>query len=288
MKFLVTGATGFIGSHLINELLKDQTNQVVATSRDINKAKKCEWYEKVTYIEYNINSNNIDINLYELFEKPDYLIHLSWDGLPNYNSLIHIENNIYNTYFFIKNLIRYGLKNISVSGTCFEYGMVNGKLSEDMQSHPSNSYAIAKDTLRVFIEELNKNHEFNFKWIRLFYMYGKGQSNSSLLALVDKAIKSNAKEFNMSEGEQLRDYLPISEVVSNIVCIVKDNNFNGIVNCCSGEPISIRSLVESYLEDKSYSMKLNLGYYPYSICEPMAFWGDDRKLKSIKEKLRMN
>jgi len=283
LKFLVTGATGFIGNHLINELLKDKKNQVVATSRDIKKAKKCEWYAKVTYIEYNINSNNIDINLHELFEEPDYLIHLSWDGLPNYNSLIHIENNIYNNYFFIKNLVENGLKNISVSGTCFEYGMVNGKLSEDMQSQPSNSYAIAKDTLRVFIEELNKNYEFNFKWIRLFYMYGKGQSNSSLLALVDKAINSNAKEFNMSAGEQLRDYLPISEVVLNIVCIIKDNNFNGIVNCCSGEPIAIRSLVELYLEEKHYPMKLNLGYYPYSIYEPMAFWGDNRKLKLIKE-----
>lgn len=284
MKFLVTGATGFIGNHLINELLKDKTNQVVATSRDIKKAKKCEWYGKVTYIEYNINSNNIDVNLYELFEKPNYLIHLSWDGLPNYNSLIHIENNIYNNYCFIKNLIEHGLKNISVSGTCFEYGMISGKLSENIQSQPSNSYAIAKDTLRVFIEELNKNYEFNFKWIRLFYMYGKGQSDSSLLALVDKAIKDNAKEFNMSSGEQLRDYLPILEVVLNILQITKQNELQGIFNCCSGKPISIRSLVEAYLKENNYSMKLNLGYYPYSIYEPMAFWGNNSKLKLIKER----
>ncbi len=284
MKFLVTGATGFIGNHLINELLNDSKNQIIATSRDIEKAKKCEWYGKIIYIEYDINSNDIGINLYELFEEPDYLIHLSWDGLPNYNSLIHIEKNIYNNYFFIKNLIENGLKNISVTGTCFEYGMVNGKLSEDMQSQPSNSYAIAKNTLRIFIEELNKNYEFDFRWIRLFYMYGKGQSKKSLLSLVDNAIKSNEKSFNMSRGEQLRDYLHISEVVSNIVCIVKNNNLNGIVNCCSGEPISIRSLVELYLEEKNYSMKLNLGYYPYSIYEPMAFWGDNRKLKLTREK----
>ena len=280
----MTGATGFIGNHLINELLKDEKNQVIATSRDIEKAKKCEWYTKVRYIDYDINSNDISMNLYEFFEKPDFLIHLSWDGLPNYNSLIHIEKNIYTNYFFIKNLIENGLRNLSVTGTCFEYGMLNGRLSEDMNTQPSNSYAIGKDTLRCFIGELNKNYEFNFKWIRLFYMYGKGQSESSLLMLLDKAIQNNEKEFKMSGGEQLRDYLHISEVVLNIVQITKQENSNGIINCCSGKPTSIRSLVKNYLNKRNCKIKLHLGYYPYSIYEPMAFWGDNKKLKQLKER----
>ena len=52
-----------------------------------------------------------------------------------------------------------------------------------------------------------------------------------------------------------------------------DDQLNGIINCCSGIPISIRNLVENYLKENNKHIKLNLGYYPYPDYEPMAFWG---------------
>jgi nucleoside-diphosphate-sugar epimerase len=282
LKILVTGATGFIGNHLIGELLKSNNNEVIATSRNIEKAQKHEWFSKVQYISYNLDSNK-ELNLFEYFDKPDRVIHLAWDGLPNYNDLIHIEKNLFNNYNFIKNLVVNGLKEITITGTCFEYGMIDGCLREDIQTNPSNSYAIAKDSLRKFIEELKKQYDFNYKWVRLFYMYGEGQGEKSLIALLDKAMQNGEKEFNMSGGEQLRDYLHIQEVVSNISKIALQNKIdNQIINCCSGKPISIRRFVENYLYKKSYSMKLNLGYYPYPVYEPMAFWGTDKKLKGVK------
>jgi dTDP-6-deoxy-L-talose 4-dehydrogenase (NAD+) len=281
LKIVVTGATGFIGNHLIKELLKDMNNEVIATSRDTEKAKKYEWFTKVKYISYDLDSLE-EINLFEYFDKPDRVIHLAWDGLPNYNDLIHIEKNLFNNYQFIKNLVANGLKDITITGTCFEYGLINGCLSEDIQTNPSNSYAIAKDNLRKFIEELKKQFEFNYKWIRLFYMYGEGQGEKSLIALLDKAIQNAEKEFNMSSGEQLRDYLHVQKVASYISKIVLQNQIdNQIINCCSGKPISIRKFVENYLDEKSYSMKLHLGYYPYPSYEPMAFWGDNTKLKKV-------
>ena len=81
----------------------------------------------------------------------------------------------------------------------------------------------------------------------------------------------------------MRDYLHISEVVSNISNIIVQNNINGIINCCKGKPISIRNLVEYYLKEKNYKMQLNLGYYPYPSYEPMSFWGNNSKLNLIKE-----
>ena len=281
MKILVTGATGFIGNHLINELLKNKSFNLIVTSRNIDKAKKFDWFNKVKYVEYDLN-NNTKKDLYDFFDRPDKVLHLSWEGLPNYKDLIHIEKNLINHYRFIKNLIEGGLKDITITGTCFEYGMQNGCLSENINLSPSNSYAIAKDTLRKFIVELNKECNFSYKWIRLFYMYGKGQSEKSLISLLDKAIENGDKEFNMSGGEQIRDFLHIREIVKNIVLIANQKQYtNQAINCCSGEPISIRSLVENYLREKDYSLKLNLGFYPYPNYEPMAFWGDNSKLNDL-------
>ena len=90
MKILVTGATGFIGSHLIRELLKNKSNQIVATSRSLGEAEKFDWFPKARYIEYDF-TNDSNQDLYNFFGKPDQLIHLAWDGLSNVKDLTHIE-----------------------------------------------------------------------------------------------------------------------------------------------------------------------------------------------------
>lgn len=112
-------------------------------------------------------------------------------------------------------------------------------------------------------------------------MYGKGQNPKSLLSQLEIALDRGDVIFNMSGGEQQRDYLPIETVASNIVKIALQNKINGIINCCSGTPITVKQLVVNYLEKKHQSILLNLGYYPYPDYEPMHFWGDDKKFKNI-------
>ena len=140
---------------------------------------------------------------------------------------------------------------------------------------------MAKDTLRKFLFELQKKHEFDCKWIRLFYMYGQGQNPNALLSQLQTALEKGDTIFNMSGGEQLRDYLPIEKVAEYIVIIALQNKVTGIVNCCSGKPIKVKQLVENYLKNNNLKIELNTGYYSYTTYEPMSFWGDNTKLKNI-------
>lgn len=281
MKILVTGATGFIGNHLIRELLKSKSNQIVATSRSIDKARKSDWFSKVEYIEYNFNDGS-GKDLFKFFGKPDQLIHLAWENLSNYYSPTHMGVIFPNHCNFIESMIAGGLVDVVVTGTCFEYGMIEGRLSEDIEIKPENPYAVAKDSLRRFIADLQNRHSFTYKWIRLFYIYGEGQSKTSLMYLLDKAIQHKDKEFNMSGGEQLRDFLPIDKVIQNIDLIARQNKYlNQPINCCSGKPVSVKKLVKNYLKKKNHNMNLNLGFYPYPDYEPMEFWGDNCKLQKI-------
>lgn len=283
MKVLVTGSTGFIGNYVIKELIGLNQCDVIATSIDsIELARNNEWFNKVKYIQCNLNDKNE--NFFTFFEEPDSLIHLAWEGLPNYYELYHFERNLYVNYNFIKNMIIKGLSNLSVIGTCLEYGLKEGCLSENNKTNPITPYGLAKDTLRKFIEMLNKHYEFNFKWIRLFYLYGEGQNPNSLLPQLDRALDKNEEFFNMSGGEQLKDYLSVEKVAEYITKITLQNQINGIINCCSGKPISIRKLVENHLKEKRKSIKLNFGYYNYNDYEPMAFWGDNKRLLRIIKK----
>lgn len=270
MKIAVTGGTGFIGSHLINNLLLNRF-EVLVTGTNRNRAKSFSWFNEVDFVELDINSY-LDETVAKI-ANCDKLIHLAWSGLPNYMELHHYEETLPRQYNFLKKIVLAGLKDITVTGTCFEYGMTEGALTTNMVSDPKNPYALAKDTLRKFMQEFQKKESFKFKWLRLFYMYGNGQSKESILSQLKLALENGELIFNMSGGEQLRDYLPVEEVVSTIVNIATDSRKDGIFNVCSGIPISIKSLVQNYLANSKKEIKLNLGFYAYPSYEPMNFWG---------------
>lgn len=278
MKVLVTGAAGFIGHHVVARLL-ERGHEVIAVGRDESKARNFAWFDRVRFIACDIHGP-IDSPA-ERFGRPEAVMHLAWPGLPNYGSLFHYEKTLPADYRFLKALVQGGVGHLLVTGTCFEYGMQSGALAEDLPTAPANPYALSKDTLRKQLQSLRQRHAFTLQWARLFYMYGEGQNPNSLLAQLDRAIDGGEAVFNMSGGEQLRDYLPVEEVASRSVTLLEHPGCDGVVNICSGEPISVRRLAERHLADRGAKIRLNLGHYPYSSDEPMAFWGDASRLATI-------
>lgn len=278
MRVLVTGATGFIGRHVVSCLL-DKGLDVITTSRNKNKAKNYDWYSEVEYIECDYHKDTLDY--YNVLGEPDVIIHLAWNGLPNYKDPFHVERNLPANCLFLKSFIEGGIKKMVVTGTCYEYGMQCGCLHESDNTRPVTQYGLAKDTLRKYLEFLVRDTPTSFNWVRLFYLYGDGQNQNSLLPQLEMAISEGEKVFNMSGGEQLRDYLSVEDAARNLCTIALQSEVDGIVNCCSGNPISIRRLVENKIDLLNSDIKLNLGYYPYPDYEPMAFWGDTTKLRKI-------
>jgi nucleoside-diphosphate-sugar epimerase len=279
MKVAVTGAGGFIGRHVLVEL---ESRSVVATA--VLRPSSAASPSLAKHTVARMDLRDPPPNAFELLGAPDVLIHLAWGGLANHKSLEHFERELPAQYRFLRNLVDSGLKNLVVTGTCMEYGMQSGPLREDMETRPANPYGFAKDTLRRELEYLKSDQSFALTWARVFYMYGDGQAANSLLLQLKGAVERGDKVFNMSGGEQLRDYLPVAEVAKCLVSLSMGIREDGIVNVCSGKPISVRKLVEGWIKENDWSIELNLGHFPYPDHEPMAFWGDrgklDRCLKS--------
>jgi nucleoside-diphosphate-sugar epimerase len=280
MQILVTGATGFIGNYVVARLLQ-LGHAVIASSAHAAKAATIPWYQQVRYVPFDFNGFDNNIDYFTFFGKPDRMIHLAWEGLPNYKSDFHTEVNLPRHKALLQNMIGNGLIDLTVTGTCFEYGMQEGALQEDMEVFPANPYAIAKNELRLYLQDLSAEKGISFKWARLFYMYGNGQNPNSLLSQLERALANGDEQFNMSGGEQVRDFLPVEKVAEYIVSIALQNRVTGVINCCSGNPVTVNQLVEEYLTKRKETIKLNRGYYPYPDYEPMRFWGDNTKLKTI-------
>lgn len=278
MRVLVAGATGFVGQHVVPQLI-DRGHEITIVARDEEKARGFAWFKRVRFVRSDIN--NLSADPVATFGAQDAVVYLAWSGLPNYSLPFHFEENLPASYHFIKQWVQAGVDHVLVTGTCFEYGMRNGCLAESMPTDPRNPYALAKDTLRKFLESLREQSPYTLQWARLFYMYGPGQNAKSVLAQLDHAIDAGESVFNMSGGEQLRDYLPVTEVASRLATLVEHPDWDGIINICCGSPISVRRLVERHVAARGAKINLNLGYYAYPTYEPMAFWGDGRRFATL-------
>jgi dTDP-6-deoxy-L-talose 4-dehydrogenase (NAD+) len=240
-------------------------------------ARRLAWLHSTYLVECDLRT----ISEEEAIKLPlaDAVIHLAWGGLPNFHSLHHIEENLPASYRFLKMLILRGDAHVLVAGTCLEYGFRFGCLNEDLSAEPVVAYAVAKDSLRRHLEQLALCNPFRFVWARLFYTHGAGQNPKSLLAQLDQAIDRGDRSFDMSKGNQLRDYLPVEGVAKTLVALVEKKDCSGIFNVCSGKPISVREMAEARVQQRGAAISLNLGRYDYPPYEPLAFWGDTQKLK---------
>ena len=239
MRVCVTGANGYIGSHIVKKLP--------------------EYGHKIV--------DRFDEDL-------DTLIHCAWSHLYDYNNTMHITD----LKEHIDTLLYPLPQNLVVIGTCLEYGLQEGCLSENMPTNPVTQYGLAKDTLRKFLQICQHRREFSLKWIRLFYPIGDG--GRSIIANLDRAEQSGAKVFNMSEGNQLRDFINIDTAVDVIIRIAQ-SDFDGVVNVCSGTPITVGELVEKHIKENDYKIKQNYGYYKLPEYEPKNFWGDTTTMQRI-------
>ena len=267
MKLLLTGSTGFIGQHVRARLRAFEGVEVSVLSRQPGNCPA-----DTTEIVGDIRDETLD---WLALGRPDVVLHLAWGGLPHYRSPQHfIEGHRQST--FLRRLTSQGLPRLVCAGTCYEYGMGEGCLFEDSVTDPANAYGLSKDMLRRQL--VFDSAGTQLLWARFFYLYGNAQASTSLYAQVRAAIDRGDRVFAMSGGEQLRDFLPVERAVDHLVHLALDHECTGIFNIASGEPVSIRRLVETWFADAGHPITLDLGRYPYPDWEPFAFWGSTAKL----------
>jgi dTDP-6-deoxy-L-talose 4-dehydrogenase (NAD+) len=279
LQLIVTGATGFIGGHVVAAAL-ERGHRITAVGRNKAKAMAAEWAQQVHFVAADIYQHCFEP---AILGKADAMLHLAWPGLSNFRDPAHMEVYFPADARFLEAMVASGLPRLLVTGTCLEYGIAYGPLAETMPTAPTLAYPRAKDALRRHLED-HVPPSVAHVWARLFYMHGPGQHPKSVLAQLDAAIDRGDPEFPMSGGEQLRDYLPVREVAHRLVRLAELPDASGIFNICSGQPISIRRLVEERIAERGAAIALDLGHYPYPDYEPMAFWGDGTKYEREVEK----
>lgn len=268
----VTGATGYVGRHVVNTLLDLglEVSTVAYKNRPIDVRVK----------QYTVDIFSDDENIYELVGKPELCIHLAWTDGFVHNSEAHLKN-LYDHHHFIKRMISGGLKNISVLGTMHEIGYYEGEINEHTPTNPYSLYGIAKNTLRQSLEVLLKGTDVSFKWLRAYYIVGDDEHNKSIFTKIIQAEKEGKDKFPFTTGENQYDFIEVRQLSEQIVKAALQDKVTGVIECCSGEPVSLKTMVENFLDTNNYSIKLEYGVFPARAYDSPAVWGSAEKIKRI-------
>ncbi|MBQ6098620.1 MAG: NAD-dependent epimerase/dehydratase family protein [Methanobrevibacter sp.] len=245
---LITGGAGFIGSHIANELLKD--NKVVIldnlSSGNINNLKN-PTHENLEIIKEDIR----DVDLDKITHNIDYIFHLAaMASVPlSIDKPVECTDiNLNATVKLLKSAVNNNVKKIIFSSSSSVYGQnKNMPLKESEQPMPMSPYAASKASCEFYLKSFEDSYGLNYTSLRYFNVFGPGQDKNSQYAAVIPNFISSLLEGKQPEiygdGEQTRDFVFIDDVVKANINAAK-SDYNGIINVASGEKISINQLYD--------------------------------------------
>ena len=247
-------------------------------------------FNPINFIKWSHSSKDDNyFNLYEedswanlLSYKPKTVLFLSWPGLPNYESDLHLTKNLPFSIRLFNELIKNGTKRIVCTGTCYEYGLSSGELKEDIDTRPKTMYGLSKDCLRRFLEIKSLNFDFNFTWLRIFYLYSAYQKSSSLYPSIIRAIQEKQKLFKIGSGDEIRDFISLDEVCFYIQNVLTKKDIFGIYNVGSGNPKSVYDFVNEQFKHFNYDIEIKKNNSLRRTYEPKEYWASLHKSKKIK------
>jgi nucleoside-diphosphate-sugar epimerase len=281
MRVFVTGASGFIGSHVVHMLLERGTTVAVLLSSQGNRDRLQALTDlsQLTVIEGRLDTLSIWEASLAHFQ-PTACIHLAWYAEPG--KYLHAPENtklLQHSLDLLQALIRIGCGQIVMVGTCAEYNTDLGFLSETSPARPATIYAATKLALGQLGAFIAEAAHTRFAWARLFYLYGPYEDKRRLItALIDKLERG--EPFPATLGEQVRDYLHVEDVASAL-CSLVEREANGVFNISSNIPITMRQLMETVGDLIGHAELIRYGEVTYRKWEPRFVCGDNQKLRQL-------
>lgn len=277
-KVLITGITGFLGSHIAENLLANNIS-VVGLKRENSDIWRCEDFkEKVEWV--NIDDENLFVNLLEKHSF-DTIIHGAWIGVESNsrNNWIEQSKNITFLVSLLEMAKERDVKKIIFLGSQAEYGFVNQRVNEDFPVNALNAYAGTKLACLEIMKSFCVLNNINWIWLRLFSFYGEKENSNWLIpSLVNSMLKE--KEMDFTLGEQKYAYMYVRDFAEIMRKIITMDVDSGMYNISSDDVRTIKSLVENIKNYINPKFLLNFGILNYREGQSMHLEGDIDKIVS--------
>jgi nucleoside-diphosphate-sugar epimerase len=258
----VTGATGFVGRHVVADLL-DRGIPVRAIGRSTTNLPTHTLLTTVP--TRDLFTENVS-DLTELVTESSTLIHLAWYAEPGkYLNSLHNLNCLTGTLRLAEAFADTGGRFVGI-GTCAEYDSAPGVLTTDTSLIPTTLYAACKASAYMTLLNYFALKDNSFAWCRLFYLHGEGEPEQRLVPYVRRQLAAG-EDVLLSRGNQVRDFMDVKDAARMIVDTALSDR-EGAVNICSGHGITVRELVEEIAAEYGRSDLLRFDAKPDNAFDP--------------------
>ena len=294
---LITGGAGYIGSHIVEQLIKNKQNVIILDNLVTGYKKLIN--KKAKFIKADIKNKSKIISIIKDF-KINSIIHLAANlnvSEAEKNKKKYYQNNIIGTKNLLDACKNFNIKNIIFSSSCSVYGNIQGSISENKKPNPQGYYAYTKYKGEELIKKLSLRYKFKYGILRYFNVAGASASgrigeiekshghlikNLAIESLKKKSkIKIFGNNYKTKDGTCIRDYIHVSDLADIHIKglnYLDDNNKSFILNCGYGKGYSVKNIVQIFSKIKKKISIEFQGRRPGDIAEVYA---NTQKLKKI-------
>lgn len=287
-KILITGANGFIGSHLV-DLLVMQKYEIHVLVRKTSDLSRLSEHKK------NIKYHYLEVGLLEIFRavNPDIVIHLATKYIKAHSSITEVDEMLDSNIKFptqlCETMLAAGVKYFINTGTCFEYKLDSKPLTEDSEIEPYNFYAATKIAFNDIIKYYSSRNMLTVIDLKLFFPYGEKDNEKVITFLINSLIQG--KEIEMSEGEQQLNFTYVKDIcVAYLSAIKQISSLSGYnsFNVGTNKVYSIKEIVTELEKISNKKLKVKWGVKPYPTNEIFYMNCNPQKIKNILKWSPMN
>ncbi len=273
MKLFLTGGTGFIGSHFINQA-HAAGHEIIALRRSVDSKSRIPLNAEPTWIDLPMQEVTAEqmIGCKVVVHLAAHSANVPYDTLEN--CILH---NVVHPISLMRSAVEAGIRRFIVAGSCFEYGRAGERydfIPTDAPLEPTTSYPASKAAASVAFHALACEENLEFLFLRIFQVYGEGEAEGRFWPSLRKAALLG-QDLPMSEGLQIRDFINVTDVAAAFVRAISRTDLTAgspkIENLGTGSPQTLANFAKKEWERLGATGTLLTGALPMRKNEVMRY-----------------